>query len=664
LITKGKNLVNLKKSAYILVILIINLSIPLFNNCGYKYQESLEFENYQILINNIIGEDNRERITPTTDYPWSSIVQLYVTWGAESYICSGAMISKNHVLTAGHCVYAQSRGGWADSIKVTPGADNGNEPFGHAWAINVRCFSRWINNEMAAYDFAVITLDSDIGLQTGWMELYPSFPWSSIYTGLLNTAGYPYDLNNGINMYWTYDNGDFASEYTHYYYLDVAGGQSGSPVWFYDGTTRYILSIIAYSKVGVDINFGPRINWNRRDCINNWITADETSIDKPDLAFESNTFANFTPTLGGAGLTNFEVSCKIINVGTSIPGPFTVSYYASNDTTFSTEDYHIGTDIIPNLAPTESIDSQWSGILPSNIPSGSYYVGWILDINDNIDEFNENNNWHFIWDYMLQIDATAPTAPVSCDQLNGTTFTDVWQNEVNDPSFNWSSSFDLQTGVEGYYYYWGSDPNGTSASFTTSPELDPAPVSSGSYYLRVRAKDNIGNNASWTTLYVFKYDGSPPENPITCDQLAGSTESGVWQNATSDPYFIWSEGTDSHTDVHGYYYYWGPDPYGTSDSFTTYTFYNPPYVSTGNYYLRICTIDSLGNKAPWITLYNFKYYEVQDKLEDSSRNTPYLINNFLLFGILGLSALICSLLVYYATLILRKYRMWKNNSRF
>ncbi|MBA7542680.1 hypothetical protein ES705_35004 [subsurface metagenome] len=477
------------------------------------------------------------------------------------------------------------------------------------------------------------------------MQLYTSFPWSSIYTGLLNTAGYPYDLDGGKNMYYTYDNGYHANEYNHFYYLDIEGGQSGSPVWIYDGTYCYILSVVAYSWIGLGINYGTRINWNKRDCINNWLTADETLIDKPDLASESNTFSSFTPTLGGAGLTNFEVSCKIINAGTNTSSPFTVSYYASNDTTFSDEDYLIGTDIIPTLSPTESTDSQWSGVLPSDIPSGSYYIGWILDVNDDIDEFNENNNWLFIWDYKLQIDATAPTDPISCDQLNGTTFSNEWQNEVNDPSFNWSSSFDSQTGVEGYYYYWGSDPNGISPSFTISPNLDPATVSSGIYYLRVKAKDNIGNNASWTTLYVFKYDGTAPENPATCDQLAGSTESGVVQNATCDPYFIWSEGYDYHMDVAGYYYYWGPDPDGTSNSFTTNTLFDPSAVSSGIYYLRVSTIDSVGNNAPWTTLYVFKYNETPDNNYYSSGDNPNILDNILLYGIAILTGIICSVLI-------------------
>jgi len=85
-----------------------------------------------LFLSNVLGDDDRIRITPTTSYPWSTIVKLRINWGGSNYIGSGAIIDKNHVLTAGHCVYQNSLGGWADSIKVSPAVDNGNEPYGYA----------------------------------------------------------------------------------------------------------------------------------------------------------------------------------------------------------------------------------------------------------------------------------------------------------------------------------------------------------------------------------------------------------------------------------------------------------------------------------------------------------------------------------------------------
>jgi glutamyl endopeptidase len=629
-----------KKKVRLLVLFAFFISLSI---SSANLKNSITINNSSLAVNDIIGEDNRIRVNPTTSYPWSAIVKLYINWEGFSAFGTGAMIDKNHVLTAAHCVYSQDHGGWVDSIKVVPGANNGNEPFGHAWAINIRCYYRWIDYEYSSHDFAVITLDRDIGLQTGWMGLYNTFPLSSIYTGEINTAGYPYDLDNGQNMYYTSGNGYSAHEYSHSFDLDVEGGQSGSPVWIYDGTDYYILSVVTSGRVG--INFGTRINWNKFDCINNWLTADEYSVYKADLRFESNTFAGFTPEIGAAGLTDFNVWCKVINVGIISPGPFTVSYYASTDTTISTEDYLIGTDTIPTLSPTESVDSQWSGILPTTIPNGSYYVGWILDVNDNIDEFNENNNCDYIWDYKLQIDYIPPANPTSCDQLNGTTTSNVWQNEVENPSFNWTDSFDSGR-LEGYYYYWGLEPNGTSSSFSTTPEFDPPEVESGEYYLRVKVKDIFGNNASWATLYIFKYDGTAPENPTTCDQLVGTTESGVWQNSTNNPFFVWNKGLDHHIDVAGYYYYWGTAPYGTSDAFTTHTSFDSPQIFSTTWYLRVSTVDVVGNRAPWKTLYVFKYEQPAESDDPRSSDNPININDILIYAIIILSSVFCCELIW------------------
>lgn len=426
------------------------------------------------------------------------------------------------------------------------------------------------------------------------------------------------------------------------------GGQSGSPIWIYDGVTREILSIHTNSIIGLDLNYGTRINRVKFDCITNWLTADESSTDKPDLTSYNNIFAGFTPTLGGAGLTNFEVWSKIRNIGTNMPNTFTVSYYASPDTTFSTDDYLIGTDVISTLSPTISTDSHWIGTLPNTIPSGEYYVGWIIDINDNIDEFNENNNRKFIWDYKLRVDADPPTNPLTCDQLIGSTISKEWQNLVNAPSFSWSSGSDGTTGIAGYYYYWGTNPNGISSSFTTSSNFEPSPVSTGTYYLRVKTKDNIGNNASWITLYVFKYDGTAPTNPLTVDQLTESTENDVWQGDVDDPFFIWSEGEDADTGVAGYNYYWGLDPNGTSNSFTTNRILNPPAVTPGRYYLRISTKDNAGNIAPWTTLYIFKYSRnsINSDNDNKTDGNSEILTYFLLYGLWILIGFLGVIVIY------------------
>ena len=83
----------------------------------------------------------------------------------------------------------------------------------------------------------------------------------------------------------------------------------------------------------------------------------------------------------GPGLTDFNVWAEFQNIGTASTGDFTASYYASPDPIITEEDYLIGTELISSISPTYWTASSWSGTLPTEIPSGLYYIGWIVDVN-------------------------------------------------------------------------------------------------------------------------------------------------------------------------------------------------------------------------------------------------------------------------------------------
>jgi hypothetical protein len=210
-------------------------------------------------------------------------------------------------------------------------------------------------------------------------------------------------------------------------------------------------------------------------------------------------------------------------------------------------------------------------------------------------------------------DTTAPTNPTSpCSQTVGSTTSSTWQSTVSDPAFTWSGASDTQSGVAGYYLYWGTNNTGTSTTFQAGTTYDPSAVASGTtHYLRIMARDVAGNNASsWITLYEFLYDGTAPTNPTSpCSQTVGSTTTGTWQSTVSDPAFTWSSASDTQSGVAGYYLYWGTNNTGTSTTFQAGTTYDPSAVASGTtHYLRIMARDVAGNNASsWITLYEFRY---------------------------------------------------------
>lgn len=231
--------------------------------------------------------DDRTRVTDTSIYPWSTICKLEITAADNSlFIGSGAIIDAYHVLTCGHCVYIQDNGGWVSQVRVIPGKAGSTRPFGLAYATYYRTYTEWIQFEMAEHDWAIITLDRTIGNQTGWMGRKTALPTDPIYTGTLHTAGYPGDLDNGEYMYYDSDVGDRADSFNHWFWMDTAGGQSGSPVWEEVNGSYYILTVNAYEyEFGADANFGTRLNQDKFDQINTWIGSDTPPINPEGLDF-------------------------------------------------------------------------------------------------------------------------------------------------------------------------------------------------------------------------------------------------------------------------------------------------------------------------------------------------------------------------------------------
>jgi len=374
-----------------------------------------------IVPESVFPPDDRARITPTTTYPWRTVCKLFSTFpdGARGG-CSGAIIGcpdghGYHVLTAGHCVYSHDHGGWATSVQVVPGLDHDYMPYNYAWATLLRSYTGWTVYADHQHDWALVTIDRNVGDFTGWMGRMTAPASDPVYIGILNTAGYPcnvYDPNNcpypvtpANTMWWDADNGRTANEYNHWYYMDTQPGQSGSPVWVYytDPPSRYILTIHAYGDDGSSSNHGTRLNNDKFDRIITWCNSDTPPTDYADLIDDGQTLSGFTPTTVIRGQTNFQAWCDVRNIGTASSGGFDVSYYASTNTTITPSDYLIGTDYVSSISPFNYGDSDWSGTFPSSVPAGEYWVGWIIDSGSDVTEFDENNNTAYKNSYKLTV---------------------------------------------------------------------------------------------------------------------------------------------------------------------------------------------------------------------------------------------------------------------
>ncbi len=216
----------------------------------------------------------------------------------------------------------------------------------------------------------------------------------------------------------------------------------------------------------------------------------------------------------------------------------------------------------------------------------------------------------------FQMDQTPPSPPGGVAETHDTPH-DRWQRDVDTPTFTWNPSADATSGVWGYQFYFDTDPAGIGyQTFLTGDPLTWTPrpdgVRTATYYLRGRSRDVAGNWSVWTDLFTFRYDGTPPENPDAATHAAGVTNDS-WQRATALADFTWAEPHDEGSGVNGYYAFWGLDPAGVADAYTTARAFqsNTPLCATDSActgYLRLRSVDNVQNQAEeWSTVFALRY---------------------------------------------------------
>ena len=86
------------------------------------------------------------------------------------------------------------------------------------------------------------------------------------------------------------------------------------------------------------------------------------------------------------------LSSTINNNGTSTSSAFIVGFYLSTDATVTTSDQRIGTLVLSNLAGGASNTTNTTVTISSNMATGSYYLGAIVDLYNLQAESDETNN--------------------------------------------------------------------------------------------------------------------------------------------------------------------------------------------------------------------------------------------------------------------------------
>jgi glutamyl endopeptidase len=144
--------------------------------------------------------------------------------------CSGWLVNRNTVVTAGHCVSPGTgtmyrRG----TYEIAPGyneAAPNPTPYGVCGARRLYTNATWRNTGADDYDYAAIKLDCTVPAAVGWY----GYGRNVALNNGITVQGYPGDKPFGTQ--WRMSGRVTALQVRRVFYaIDTFGGQSGSPVW-------------------------------------------------------------------------------------------------------------------------------------------------------------------------------------------------------------------------------------------------------------------------------------------------------------------------------------------------------------------------------------------------------------------------------------------------
>lgn len=351
----------------------------------------------------------------TDRFPNSATVQLDAVWDTNNndrldasdawYTSSGAMISKFHVLTAGHSLYdnnaSTSISGYADWIFVHAGRKTKDSmPWGEAKGVNWYVPSQWQNGGANAYkyDLGVVALDRNLGTHTGWYGVGYLGDWFFKGKGTIDMLHYPgEDGHDGKTQYYSsgtvakYDADTFSYNHDELY---TAKGSSGAPVMVsgvtVNGQVWKNVIIGVHVRGNHVVNSATRIDKDWYDYIQDTMKRNTAPTDKADLVDYDTWFSRADASLSKTrvkGSESFSVTAKVFNAGTKSASNVKVTFRLSRDGTYDTSDKLLGSVTISSLGAFKTGTAKWTGKLPSGIAKGSYTVVWSIDPDNTVNEF-------------------------------------------------------------------------------------------------------------------------------------------------------------------------------------------------------------------------------------------------------------------------------------
>jgi trimeric autotransporter adhesin len=273
-----------------------------------------------------------------------------------------------------------------------------------------------------------------------------------------------------------------------------------------------------------------------------------------------------SPASTPAGST-LNLTTRMFNNGTTMTPSSNMGFYLSSNTTIETTDVLLGTYTYPTITASSYSAVYYPTVtLPSNLATGTYYLLFVADYDNKVNETNETNNVNY-----RQISVIAPTVdfytysgslsgtPIAGGTINSTVYVYNYGNSTS-PSNTLNYYLSTNTTLDGSDVLLASDvinpiPTNTYQSFT-KPLTLPNGTTPGTYYIiYVADQTNVVVESSETNNTVatsFTITGPTVDlYPYNYSLSASSIFAG--ESTTSNLTVYNAGNTVSSTSTAGYY---------------------------------------------------------------------------------------------------------------
>ncbi len=217
-------------------------------------------------------------VTNTNAYPWRAAVSIYVRWSNGAITRgTGTMVGPNDVLTAAHVVYSPARGSPV-SIRVIPGQNGSNTPFGIIDGARWNYYAiRYLPNgnltqDQSAWDMAVIGLRQNAGSRTGWLGIRSNQTQTTTRNLIHYPSAYQVNFQNLRQMY-SYNTVGYSGGTLNIGGLTISPGSSGGGIYILVGGNRYVTGTVSTAS------WGSFINTTAFNAIASWMASNNSVVN-------------------------------------------------------------------------------------------------------------------------------------------------------------------------------------------------------------------------------------------------------------------------------------------------------------------------------------------------------------------------------------------------